>query len=856
MKKHLLLSLFLLSFIINSNAQVSAGGRPYSFDNPVTDNAEAGKVVLPQLNIIQLRSVHPQGKNGTPYPAGKLLKTNYSMQNSGVWTKLANGGRLWRLMIEVPGAPATNLYFKNFYMPDGAKLYVYNTDKTHVIGAFGSQNNNPSGLFATQHIYNSSFIIEYFEPAGIARPGSFIITEIGNVYNAPRPRKNLNIRGLVSFDFDDSRSCEVDVNCREGYGWEKQRNSVVRILMKQGGYEFWCSGSLVNNTAQDNSGYILTANHCYCTATNDEMNQWLFFFNYQANSCDDDQRPDKSATLVGCTYLASSSDRTSKDVIGSDFQLLELNGAIPAGYNVYYNGWDATGAGSTRGVGISHPKGDTKKIATYNKEITKTGWDDDDDTTHWGVRWAMTYNNNFGCTEDGSSGSPLYNKAGYVIGQLSGGSSDCRKPDSPYLNYDYYGRMMYDWNRNGSRESVQLAPWLDPQNSGTMFLHGKPANSKAPWQWQYTQIAASDPGNYMYVTPDNYAWSLGNITQKSASDVNYGKAVVKNSRIPLLKNIRYFAYGGSHCAAVDYDGAVWTFGRINNDGELGRSGTSPDTIPGRIEGLGIAANVSAGSGRTIILMQDGTLRYYGRIEYYLAGRPEYDPKPPVRLTSPQTVPGIYGVVAISTFSTGVHTLALKQDGTVWAFGGANSRGERAVTPPVNYSDIIINQVPGITNAVAVAAGFGHSLVLKSDGTVWAFGVNIYGQLGMNATVGTTNGVFTPTVIPGIENAIAIAAGFNHSLVLLADGSVMAFGVNTYGELGRSPGTLSTLPNPVPARIPGLKRIVAIAAGQYVSMALDADGKLWRWGSNSWSGGASAVSPAPIGLEGVEVSLLK
>ena len=142
-------------------------------------------------------------------------------------------------------------------------------------------------------------------------------------------------------------------------------------------------------------------------------------------------------------------------------------------------------------------------------------------------------------------------------------------------------------------------------------------------------------------------------------------------------------------------------------------------------------------------------------------------------------------------------------------------------PPRPMAGALPSRFRIFTGVVAVAAGTNHSLALKADGTVWAWGWNTFGQLGDGSGVNQN----APVKISGLTNVKAIAAGGVHSLALLADGSVLAWGGNTYGELGD--GTTTNRPLPI-----SVWTGTAIACGQYHSLAMQQDGSIYAWGSNS------------------------
>ncbi|HEV7782822.1 MAG TPA: pre-peptidase C-terminal domain-containing protein [Chitinophagaceae bacterium] len=472
MKNSILLAGCFLLLAFSANAQVSGGGTPYSFTNPLSEQFKNTKVVMPAIDVPamqrQAREIYAKGQM---LPAGKIFPVSLTPENSGAWTILPNGDRVWRLFIEVPGAPATSLYFDDFYIPEGAVLYVYNAEKTHLIGSFGAHNNNEAKEFATEIVYTGDCVIEYYEKANVKRRGSFTVSGIANVYNAPDPPSWIRLQNPKCCGFGTSGACEVNVNCPEGSIWTNQRNSVARILIKNGASQGWCSGALINNAAQDCKNYFLTANHCGASALVGDKNQWVFYFNYQGAGCANPGSDPGSNTITGCTMRSSSSNGANSNVVGSDFLLVEFNSAIPAAYNVYYAGFDATNIASNSGVGIHHPAADIKKISTYNTTTTSNRYYSQlPDNSHWKVNWMTTVTNQ-GVTEGGSSGSPLFHSNGRIMGKLSGGPSSCTAAAAD--KYDYYGKLSYDWISNGATASQQLKPWLDPGNINSTFVPGR-----------------------------------------------------------------------------------------------------------------------------------------------------------------------------------------------------------------------------------------------------------------------------------------------------------------------------------------------------------------------------------------------
>lgn len=167
--------------------------------------------------------------------------------------------------------------------------------------------------------------------------------------------------------------------------------------------------------------------------------------------------------MTGCVKRAESNDGGGNT--GSDYLLVELNATPPTNYNVYYNGWNANNTASASGVGIHHPAGGRKKISTYTSALASATYGGTVANTHWRVVWAATANGH-GVTEGGSSGSPIFNSSGLIVGTLTGGSSYCTAPTSP----DFYGKMSYHWTSNSAGQ--QLKSFLDPGNTGALTLTG------------------------------------------------------------------------------------------------------------------------------------------------------------------------------------------------------------------------------------------------------------------------------------------------------------------------------------------------------------------------------------------------
>ena len=401
---------------------------------------------------------------GKPPRYAVHLPVNASTDNSGNWMELKGGARLWRVRFETNSALGTTLLFDEFSIPEGGLVHVYNDDRSHVLGAFTSQNNHDGGNYATQILLGSSCTIEYYEPAEARGQGLIEIAQLGYCY-----------RYVYGIDGPENRGgssdwCQVDVNCSEGNNWQDEKRGIVGVGLVTAFGGSWCTGSMVNNTALNCEPYLLTALHCTENSSSGNFGQYTFYYNYESSGCGGGS-VSQNQTTVGCVERANSNDGGGNS--GSDFSLLEVTGNIPSSYNVYYNGWNAQNVASTSGVGIHHPNGDRKKISTYTTALQSTQWGSASGS-HWRIFWSGTTNGH-GVTEGGSSGSPIFDSQGRIVGTLTGGGSFCSQVPNP--SPDQYGKMSYHWASNPGDD---LRDWLDPVNTGQLTLDGTYAPCTPP----------------------------------------------------------------------------------------------------------------------------------------------------------------------------------------------------------------------------------------------------------------------------------------------------------------------------------------------------------------------------------------
>jgi alpha-tubulin suppressor-like RCC1 family protein len=307
--------------------------------------------------------------------------------------------------------------------------------------------------------------------------------------------------------------------------------------------------------------------------------------------------------------------------------------------------------------------------------------------------------------------------------------------------------------------------------------------------------------------------------------------------------------GFYHSAAVGTDGSLWTWGS-NNFGELGKGSTSDSSTPAKLTSISGINAVTGGNDHMVALKTDGTVWAWG---YNYHGELGNGTK------TGNTANGTPGQVltAAATPLTGItavrggfwHNLALKSDGTVWAWGNNDygQLGNGSVTP--SYGGVAYAaQVTGLSNVVSIAAGHWHSVAVKSDGSVWTWGYNggLYADINGQLGDGTTTNRSSPVRVLGpsgsgyLSGITSVAAGAAFTLALKSDGTLWGWGRNMEGEFGN--GTFTNSLVPVQAAN-GVSNITALAAGYWLSLALKSDGTVWAWGQNDMGQLGNGTTPA-------------
>ncbi len=412
-----------------AGAQIKSEGVPAAIAGPLSTEEVPLEFVQPPDVAAYLAEDAANGYRPLRY--GALLPVDIGADNAGVWSTMEDGSLVWRFRVDSPGAYSIGLEFDDFVLPEGSSVFMYDATLENVYGAYGAVNNQPNEEILMEPFPGDSVIFEYLQPAEVGGTPQLhlgtVIYDYRNV-NALMDEESVMPGGV-------GQGCGlIDVNCPQGDPWNLQKRAVVRTL--SGGA--LCSGALVNNTAEDQTGYVLTADHC------GQGSNTTFRFNYQTANCGSGNAP-TTQNVSGCTVLTTTSTYDSR--------LLRINNAIPSSYNPFYAGWTRATQSPTLAFSMGHPSGGPKKIS-----IDSNGASSSSITianSAWFVNW------NEGYLLGGSSGGPLFQQNGLVVGPAC-----CVNSFTCSIQSAWYGRFDRFYNANN------IGQWLDPAGSNPTILQG------------------------------------------------------------------------------------------------------------------------------------------------------------------------------------------------------------------------------------------------------------------------------------------------------------------------------------------------------------------------------------------------
>ncbi|MBI65841.1 MAG: hypothetical protein CMG64_06080 [Candidatus Marinimicrobia bacterium] len=409
-----------------SYTQISQGGNPKYLLRDIQINS-----IEPDINNLVDRDFHPM-----VFQYGDEYSVNINVLESASLI-IENNLYTYYLEIESRGAYGIGFIFDDFYLSENSNLFIYDKEQTMFLGSFNSLNNKQTNIFPTSIIRGDKVIIELTVPESELE---IVRLNIGTLIHDYK-----DIMNYFNNSESDRDDCNINVACSESIGWEDQIDGAIRVTMGGG----LCSASIINNTANDRTPYVLFADHC----VSGSASGYVFYFNYQSSTCNG-TNSSSNQSVSGSSLLVSGDINSS-----SDFALLEMTSDIPDSYNPFYVGWSNVSSPPQDAVGIHHPGGDIKKITQDGTNVSAGGS---------GLNyWEFQYND--GRVIPGSSGSPFFDEnkrqvgiASYIYTNYCNPSPDC------YCDQQYthgYGRFDVAWDDG-------LDNYLDPLNTGVDYIDG------------------------------------------------------------------------------------------------------------------------------------------------------------------------------------------------------------------------------------------------------------------------------------------------------------------------------------------------------------------------------------------------
>jgi alpha-tubulin suppressor-like RCC1 family protein len=366
---------------------------------------------------------------------------------------------------------------------------------------------------------------------------------------------------------------------------------------------------------------------------------------------------------------------------------------------------------------------------------------------------------------------------------------------------------------------------------GTMLILSNPTNSSP----RVTSVWGGAGSEQIILKSDGTVWDwgfnlhaqLGNGTIGTNNDTDMPGQVLGQGGVGYLNSLAAIIGGESHNMALKTDGTVWCWG-WNYFGQLGDGSanwgntTNYSTSAVKLFSLTSVAFLGGRGYHNLAVKTDGTIWAWGCNWYGQLGDGTTNL---LGTNTPVQVIGLTNPIAIS--GGGFYSMALMSNGTVWTWGN-NTYGQLGDGTTNNRTAPV--QVIGLSNVVSISCGWIHALAVRSDGTAWSWGDNVSSELG----IGTSGGISTvPMQVVGLGNVVSVSGGDLSSMARRADGTVWKWGQNAFGELGI--GTSDTNAHPLAVQVPGLSSIVISAARDYHNICVRRDGTVWTWGDNRYGG---------------------
>ncbi|MBA4410609.1 MAG: hypothetical protein C0397_14455 [Odoribacter sp.] len=486
-------------------AQVQEKGFPESFSIEQKSALLIPTLKLDSVHVEKMLEEDQKLKIDNRY--GVVQSCNINIKEAGIRTEIQGKGIIWQYKVESEDAYSLGIFFKKYHLPPKAKVFIYDSSKTLIRGAFTQNNNNPGNLLPVAEFQGKNMIIEYFEPMSPEFSGELVLSAISQAYT----------------DLKQLAGDRIGINCEEGVDWQVEKHSVCLMTFHDFQNSYFCTGALLNNVKEDETPYFLTANHCIRSELT--ANTLITYFNYEDSTCKSGDAS-FSQTLSGATFKSGSSH--------SDFSLLLLNEYPPDEYNPFYAGWDVTGINPRSGACLHHPDGESKSIATANNTAfsypEKIEWFSEDlrliSTTLPDSHWNVLFDR--GLPKAGSSGGPLFDQNKRIVGQLHGGVN----------SVILFGKLSLSWDYRASY-TEQLAHWLDPSNTRKTLNGIWKMPPKTNFRSELQEVCVNSPIMFTDKTthrPTGWVWE---IDPPFYSFTNGTESTSQNPEILFLKDGTY-----------------------------------------------------------------------------------------------------------------------------------------------------------------------------------------------------------------------------------------------------------------------------------------------------------------------------
>jgi len=334
----------------------------------------------------------------------------------------------------------------------------------------------------------------------------------------------------------------------------------------------------------------------------------------------------------------------------------------------------------------------------------------------------------------------------------------------------------------------------------------------------WSQISVHLRGT-MAIKTDGTLWLWGNSNYGRMGD-NTTIAKSSPTQVGALTNWSKIAAGQEHSVAVKTDGSLWIWGR-NNNGQLGDNTIADKSSPVQVGAVIYGWSQIGAASHSMVIRSDGTLWAMGN-----NGNGGLGDNTVINRSSPVQVGSLTTWSSLFTSSGGGGnntSLALKTDGTMWAWG-QNTFGHVGDNTLIDRSSPV--QIGALTTWSKTASGGAHSMAIKTNGTLWTWGENAMGKLGDNTSSINRS---SPVQIGALTTWSQIAGGSTHSMALKTDGTIWTWGRNSFGQLGDSTGYVN---KSSPVQVGSLTTWSQINTGGLHNIAIKTDGTLWTWGQNT------------------------